>query len=105
MQHEFGGFKHHRVSDESVLSNGAVVWRSTLCDPYLNLFRGLIPPIGGTLDLSPILAFIVLDVRPLPYLLSSSIFSPLPISAWKVLHALKLLPHLLRQRVGVAELR
>ncbi|CAL8465128.1 g4663 [Coccomyxa elongata] len=35
---------------------------STLCDPYLNLFRGLIPPIGGTLDLSPILAFIVLDV-------------------------------------------
>ncbi|KAK9858399.1 hypothetical protein WJX84_005848 [Apatococcus fuscideae] len=23
---------------------------STLCDPYLNLFRGLIPPIGGTLD-------------------------------------------------------
>lgn len=35
----------------------------TLCDPYLNLFRGLIPPIGGTIDLSPILAFIVLDVR------------------------------------------
>jgi len=34
---------------------------STLCDPYLNLFRGLIPPIGGTLDLSPILAFIVLN--------------------------------------------
>ena len=36
---------------------------STLCDPYLNLFRGLIPPLGGTLDLSPILAFVVLDVR------------------------------------------
>ncbi|CAL5229481.1 g12812 [Coccomyxa viridis] len=35
---------------------------STLCDPYLNLFRGIIPPIGGTLDLSPILAFIVLDL-------------------------------------------
>ena len=35
---------------------------STLCDPYLNLFRGIIPPIGGTLDLSPVLAFIVLDV-------------------------------------------
>ena len=35
---------------------------STLCDPYLNLFRGLIPPIGGTLDLSPILALVVLDV-------------------------------------------
>lgn len=34
---------------------------STLCDPYLNLFRGLIPPIGGTLDLSPILAFVCLN--------------------------------------------
>ncbi|PIA27664.1 hypothetical protein AQUCO_07600078v1 [Aquilegia coerulea] len=34
---------------------------STLCDPYLNIFRGLIPPLGGTLDLSPILAFLVLD--------------------------------------------
>uniref|UniRef100_A0A7N0U866 YGGT family protein n=1 Tax=Kalanchoe fedtschenkoi TaxID=63787 RepID=A0A7N0U866_KALFE len=34
---------------------------STLCDPYLNLFRGLIPPLGGTLDLSPILAFLVLN--------------------------------------------
>lgn len=35
---------------------------STLCDPYLNLFRGLIPPLGGTIDLSPILAFVVLDL-------------------------------------------
>ncbi|CAL0319097.1 unnamed protein product [Lupinus luteus] len=34
---------------------------STVCDPYLNIFRGLIPPIGGTLDLSPILAFLVLN--------------------------------------------
>jgi len=30
-------------------------------DPYLNLFRGLIPPIFG-LDLSPILAFFLLSV-------------------------------------------
>ena len=30
---------------------------------YLNLFRGIIPPLGGTIDLSPILAFITLDVR------------------------------------------
>lgn len=35
---------------------------ATLCDPYLNLFRGIIPPIGGTLDLSPILAFVTLSV-------------------------------------------
>ncbi|CAH2072221.1 unnamed protein product [Thlaspi arvense] len=33
---------------------------STLCDPYLNVFRGFIPPLGG-LDLSPILAFLVLN--------------------------------------------
>lgn len=31
-----------------------------ITDPYLNLFRGLIPPIGG-LDLSPILAFFALN--------------------------------------------
>lgn len=35
---------------------------ATVCDPYLNLFRGIIPPLGGTIDLSPILAFITLDV-------------------------------------------
>ena len=31
-------------------------------DPYLNFFRKLIPPIGGTLDLSPILAFFGLQI-------------------------------------------
>jgi uncharacterized protein YggT (Ycf19 family) len=36
---------------------------ATVCDPYLNLFRGIIPPLGGTLDLSPILAFLTLNVR------------------------------------------
>jgi YggT family protein len=35
---------------------------ATVCDPYLNLFRGIIPPLGGTIDLSPILAFVVLDL-------------------------------------------
>lgn len=29
-------------------------------DPYLNLFRRIIPPIGGTLDLSPLLGFFAL---------------------------------------------
>jgi YggT family protein len=29
-------------------------------DPYLNLFRRVIPPIGGRLDISPILAIFVL---------------------------------------------
>ncbi|XP_021274319.1 ylmG homolog protein 1-2, chloroplastic [Herrania umbratica] len=31
-----------------------------LCDPYLNLFRNIIPPIFATLDVSPLLAFAVL---------------------------------------------
>ena len=32
---------------------------SPVTDPYLNLFRSIIPPLGG-LDLSPMLAFIAL---------------------------------------------
>jgi YggT family protein len=32
-----------------------------LTDPYLNAFRGLIPPLGG-LDLSAILAFLALQL-------------------------------------------
>ncbi len=32
-------------------------------DPYLNLFRSIIPPLGG-LDLSPILAILVLNLIP-----------------------------------------
>jgi uncharacterized protein YggT (Ycf19 family) len=31
-----------------------------ITDPYLNLFRGIIPPLGG-LDFSPILAFLLLN--------------------------------------------
>jgi len=33
---------------------------SQLTDPYLNLFRSLIPPIGG-IDISPILAIFLLQ--------------------------------------------
>ncbi len=33
---------------------------SSITDPYLNAFRGLIPPLGG-LDLSPLLAFLALQ--------------------------------------------
>ena len=29
-------------------------------DPYLNLFRRILPPLGGVLDISPILAFLAL---------------------------------------------
>jgi YggT family protein len=31
-------------------------------DPYLNLFRRILPPLGGVLDISPILAFFVLKI-------------------------------------------
>ncbi len=33
-----------------------------LCDPYLDLFKRLIPPIGGTVDVTPILALLVLQL-------------------------------------------
>lgn len=30
-----------------------------VCDPYLNLFRKIIPPIGGMVDVTPIVALLV----------------------------------------------
>ncbi len=38
-----------------------VSFLSPITDPYLNLFR-FIPPIGGTFDVSPILAIFALQV-------------------------------------------
>ena len=40
----------------------AVRFLGKFTDPYLNLFRRLIPPIGGRLDLSPMLAFLGLTL-------------------------------------------
>ena len=42
-------------------SNPIISSLYSITDPYLNVFRGVIPPIGG-LDLSPILAFISLNL-------------------------------------------
>ena len=42
-------------------SNGALSALCSLTDPYLNIFRGIIPPIGG-FDISSILAFLLLSV-------------------------------------------
>jgi len=42
-------------------SNPELSTVSSITDPYLNAFRGLIPPIGG-LDLSAILAFLALNL-------------------------------------------
>ena len=33
-----------------------------VCDPLLNIFRGIIPPIGGVLDISPVIALILLQI-------------------------------------------
>lgn len=37
-------------------------WVRSVTDPYLNIFRGIIPPIGGALDISPILAILALQL-------------------------------------------
>jgi YggT family protein len=42
-------------------SNPLLSGVSAITDPYLNAFRGLIPPIGG-LDLSAIVAFLALQL-------------------------------------------
>jgi len=36
-------------------------WLSQITDPYLNLFRSIIPPLGG-MDFSPMLAILLLQV-------------------------------------------
>ena len=36
-------------------------WVSQMTDPYLNLFRSIIPPMGG-FDFSPILAIFLLQI-------------------------------------------
>ena len=35
---------------------------SLLTDPFLNIFRGVIPPLNGMLDFSPILAILLLEI-------------------------------------------
>ncbi|MEI6031523.1 MAG: YggT family protein [Synechococcaceae cyanobacterium ELA739] len=42
-------------------SNPLLAGVSAITDPYLNAFRGLIPPIGG-MDLSALLAFLALQL-------------------------------------------
>jgi len=37
-------------------------WVYRMTEPYLGMFRRVIPPIGGVLDLSPLLGFFVLQI-------------------------------------------
>ncbi len=41
-------------------ANNLISFLSPITDPYLNIFRSIIPPLGG-IDFSPILAFIALS--------------------------------------------
>jgi YggT family protein len=41
--------------------NQVEAFLSPITDPYLNVFRSFIPPIGG-LDLSPVLAILILQI-------------------------------------------
>ena len=41
-------------------NNGVLSALSSITDPYLNIFRGVIPPIGG-FDISSLLAFLLLN--------------------------------------------
>ena len=41
-------------------NNGILSSLCSITDPYLNIFRGVIPPIGG-FDISSILAFLLLN--------------------------------------------
>lgn len=33
-----------------------------VCEPYLSIFRKLVPPIGGVVDITPIIAIVVLEL-------------------------------------------
>ena len=41
------------------MSNPVLSTLASITDPYLNAFRGIIPPLGG-IDISPILGFFLL---------------------------------------------
>ncbi|MEG0071838.1 MAG: YggT family protein [Raoultibacter sp.] len=47
------------------MGNGVIadVYRflGRICDPYLDIFKKFIPPIGGMLDVTPIIALLVLQ--------------------------------------------
>ena len=46
----------------SLAHHTAIRFVAYCTDPYLNFFRRIIPPIGGMLDLSPLLGFFALQL-------------------------------------------
>lgn len=43
------------------LSLRAVLCLLQMTDPYLNLYRGLVPPLLGSIDFTPLLGFFILQ--------------------------------------------
>ena len=54
-------FSWFPIGREGVLADIANFFRM-ICEPYLNLFKKLIPPIGGMVDITPIIAMLVLQL-------------------------------------------
>lgn len=52
---------HELDSDRSGILADIETVLGKVCDPYLNLFRKFIPPIGGMVDVTPIFALLVLQ--------------------------------------------
>lgn len=44
-----------------IRNNFIIEFLAAICEPYLGLFRKIIPPFG-MLDISPVVAFIALDI-------------------------------------------
>ena len=49
------------MNRQGVLADIANFFRA-ICEPYLNLFKKLIPPLGGMVDITPIIALLVLQL-------------------------------------------
>lgn len=47
------------VCPTPTLPHTPCLWQVT--DPYLNLFRGLVPPLMGSMDFTPLFGFLILQ--------------------------------------------
>lgn len=50
------------LSFEPLQDNPIANLLGRICDPYLNIFRGIIPPLAGVIDLNPMLALFTLHL-------------------------------------------
>lgn len=54
-------FSWFPIPHEGVLAD-INIFLGKLCDPFLDIFRKFIPSIGGAVDISPIIGFVVLQL-------------------------------------------